>query len=81
VRGVRKRRAALITGIVLAVFSGIFGQDLGELFTGQATDPGTGPLLVLFAVALWPAGRIAEAPLRSREKENLIRPFSSSAMH
>jgi hypothetical protein len=76
----RTRRAALIVGIVLAVFSGIFGQDLGELFTGEATDPGTGPLLVLFALTLWPVGRIAEAPVRSHEKENLISPFSSSTM-
>jgi hypothetical protein len=76
----RTRRAALIVGIVLAVFSGIFGQDLGELFTGEATDPGTGPLLVLFALTLWPVGRIVEAPVRSHEKENLISPFSSSMM-
>jgi hypothetical protein len=76
----RTRRAALIVGIVLAVFSGIFGQDLGELFTGHATDPGTGPLLVLFALSLWPTSRIAETPVRSPEKENLISPFSSSTM-
>ena len=77
----RVRRAALITGIVLAAFSGIFGQDLGELFTGQATDPGTGPPLVLLALTLWPVSRIAEKPARSPDEENLISPFSSSTMN
>lgn len=74
----RTRRAALIAGIVLAVFSGIFGQDLGGLFTGQATDPGTGPLLVLFALTLWPISRserIVETNIVSSPKESLISPF------
>jgi hypothetical protein len=48
------RRWALGLGIVLAVLTGVFGQDLGGLLTGQATDPGTGPLLVLLALSLWP---------------------------
>jgi hypothetical protein len=50
----RTRRVALGAGIALAVLTGLFGQDLGGLFTGRATDPGTGPLLVLFAISLWP---------------------------
>jgi hypothetical protein len=50
----RWRRAALGAGIALAVTYGLFGQDLGGLLTGRATDPGTAPLLVLLALALWP---------------------------
>jgi hypothetical protein len=65
----RTRRAALLVGIVLAVFSGLFGQDLGGLFTGQATDPGTGPLLVLFALSLWPViVRAADRPSGINQK-------------
>lgn len=77
----RTRRAALIVGIVLAVLSGIFGQDLGGLLTGRATDPGTGPLLVLFALSLWPVTvRIADKPVDgSRWKENLISPVSPAS--
>lgn len=48
------RRTALAAGIALAILYGVFGQDLGGLLTGQATDPGTAPLLVLLALALWP---------------------------
>ena len=50
----RWRRAALAAGIALAVTYGLFGQDLGGLLTGRATDPGTAPLLVLLALALCP---------------------------
>jgi hypothetical protein len=80
----RTRRVALTVGMVLAAFSGVFGQDLGGLFTGQATDPGTGPLLVLFALSLWPVSvRIADNPVgrslrRSPRKENLISPIGPS---
>jgi hypothetical protein len=50
----RARRVALTAGIILAVLYGLVGQDFGALFTGQATDPGTAPLLALLALALWP---------------------------
>jgi hypothetical protein len=80
----RTRRLALGVGIALAVLTGLFGQDLGGLLTGRATDPGTGPLLVLFALTLWPAADRA-ADSRSGEvdepgsldaRNNEIRPFS-----
>ena len=45
---------ALAAGIALAILYGVFGQDLGGLLTGQATDPGTAPLFVLLALVLWP---------------------------
>jgi hypothetical protein len=53
----RTRWAALAAGIVLALAYGLLGQDFGGLLTGDATDPGTAPLLVLIAVALWPRRR------------------------
>ena len=31
-------------------------QGMGELYTGMATDPESGPLLALLALAFWPAG-------------------------
>ncbi|MGH9114363.1 MAG: hypothetical protein ACRDWW_00895, partial [Acidimicrobiales bacterium] len=56
----RSRRPALLLGIAVAVFVGVAGQDLGGILTGGANDPGTGPVLVLFALSLWPWRR----PLR-----------------
>ncbi len=32
----------------------MFGEAFGGIFTGLATDPNTGPLLVLLALAVYP---------------------------
>lgn len=58
------RRPAVIAGAAVAVFVAVLGQDLGQVFTGHGTDPGTGPLLALMAFSLWPArtGQPAPAP-------------------
>ena len=39
-------------------------EGLGGLFTGSGTDPNSGPLLALLAVAFWPAVQnpVATAP-------------------
>lgn len=50
----RTARAALICGVCAALIIWAAGESFGALFTGQATDPNTGPLLVLLAVAFWP---------------------------
>lgn len=48
-------RPALIAGGLAALAMFAIGQDFGGIATGQGTDPGTGPLLILLAVACWPA--------------------------
>lgn len=59
----RRRRETLVLGIVLSLVYWIFGQSLGGLTTGTATDPNVGPLFVLLALALWPAsGRPRSTP-------------------
>jgi hypothetical protein len=40
--------------IALALVIWLVGEDLGDIFTGRGTDPNTGPLLVLLALAYWP---------------------------
>jgi hypothetical protein len=49
--------AAAVFGLVTAAAGGF-----GELFTGMATDPGTGPILALFALAYWPSRLAPTAP-------------------
>lgn len=44
------RTASLIAGSFLALGFWAFGQSFGELFSGQSTDPNSGPLIVLLAV-------------------------------
>jgi hypothetical protein len=57
----RTRVWAVAVGLVLATAIWITGQDLGQLYTGQATDPNSAPLIVLMAVALLPSYRAAAA--------------------
>ena len=48
-------RATLLLAVLLAAATWVVGQALGGILTGMGTDPGTGPLLMLLAVAYWPA--------------------------
>ena len=57
----RLARAALVLAIVLAVVIWL-AEGLGGLFTGGGTDPNSGPLLALLAVAFWPAAPSSAAP-------------------
>ena len=43
-----------MAGAALALDYWMFGEAFGQLFTGVATDPNTGPLLVLLALTLYP---------------------------
>jgi len=55
-------RGALILAIVAAAVIWVFGQALGGILAGGATDPNSGPLLILLALAYWPA-RTAGPPV------------------
>jgi hypothetical protein len=46
------RTAAAVVGAVVATSFWVLGQNVGQLYSGQATDPNTGPLIVLMALAL-----------------------------
>jgi hypothetical protein len=56
-------RAAIILAIVIAAAIWI-AEGLGGILTGSATDPNTGLLLALLALAYWPS---RPAPARSRD--------------
>jgi hypothetical protein len=47
-------RVGVITAIVLAALIWVTAQALGGLFGSQGTDPNTGPLLIVIALAYWP---------------------------
>jgi hypothetical protein len=49
-----RAKAFLAVAIVLNLAYWILGQGLGGILTGSATDPNTGPLFILFALALYP---------------------------
>ena len=47
-------RPVLVLAIVLSLAMWVVAQDFGELATGNATDPNSGPLLALLALCYWP---------------------------
>ena len=51
----RRPTPFLAAGGFLAMFFWVSGQGLGGIFTGSGTDPNTGPLIVLLALAMVPA--------------------------
>jgi hypothetical protein len=56
--------AAAAAGLALALAMWFVGQDLGELYSGQATDPNTAPLIGLAAIALFSLARATPATRR-----------------
>ena len=47
-------RSAVAVAVAFGLATAATG-GFGELFTGMATDPGTGPVLALFALTYWPS--------------------------
>jgi hypothetical protein len=68
-------KPALVLAIVVALFIWL-AEGLGGIFTGQGTDPNTGPPLILLAACYWPrqgAGGTASARRRARSCRTDIR--------
>jgi len=62
-------QATLILAILVAVAIWVIGQALGGILTGMSTDPGSGPLLALLALAYWPARAGQDADLAGQAAE------------
>ncbi len=55
-------RAGLVLACMLSAVIWVAGEALGGILTGSATDPNTGPLLVLLALAFWPGAGADKVP-------------------
>ena len=70
--GRRARRPVLVIAAGLGLLFWI-AEGFGGIFTGQGTDPNTGPLLILLAACYWPArasgssAALSVTPLRSEK--------------
>jgi hypothetical protein len=62
--GARSRPYALGAGAFLALLFWVAAQDFGGLASGSATDPGSGPLLVLLAFVVASARPRVQVPVR-----------------
>jgi hypothetical protein len=64
---VRTSRVLLGLGILTAAGIWLIGEAAGALLSGTGTDPNTGPLLVLLALAYWPVRAARPAPVAEGE--------------
>jgi hypothetical protein len=55
-------RVTIVLAVVVSALIWIVAQDLGELLARGATDPNSGPLLILVALAYWPLGSQRAGP-------------------
>jgi hypothetical protein len=55
-------RATLVLAIVVALVIWVVAQAFGGILAGGATDPNSGPLLVLLALAYWPPRAVSAGP-------------------
>jgi hypothetical protein len=51
-----------VLAVVVAAFIWVVGENFGGIGAGSGTDPNSGPLLMLLAVAYWPATRRKPMP-------------------
>jgi len=76
---VRRYALFLVAGVALSLDCWAFGESFGQIFTGLATDPNTGPLLILLALTIWPVGTRAIAPASARAATpSLVNPLTGS---
>lgn len=47
-------QAAIVVAVVVFTLNWVMVQDFGGILAGGATDPNSGPLVVLFALTYWP---------------------------
>lgn len=63
-------RSTLVLALVVAIVVWVIGENFGTILAGGATDPNSGPLIVLLALCYWPrARRPAEARIDQRPAE------------
>jgi hypothetical protein len=64
----RSRGPALVAGLLLALAIWVVGQNFGQLYSGQATDPNTAPIIALMAIVLL---RVYRLPATSRASNSV----------
>jgi hypothetical protein len=79
----RCAKPALALSISIGLVYLVIGQGIGGILTGSGTDPGTGPLIILLAISLYPLHRDSRPltwRLRDTTKRSHTPERSSSVM-
>ena len=61
-------RALIVLALVLSAVIWVVGEAVGGVFGGQGTDPNSGPLLALIALAYWPAAHPTSEPKETAQQ-------------
>lgn len=70
-------RAAVLLAMAAALVIWIAGEDFGGILAGSATDPNTGPLLILLAAAYWPVWATSSSQARRTMRQaRLVSPLN-----
>jgi hypothetical protein len=63
----RMTRVTLVVAVVIALAVWVIGENFGDIFAGGATDPNSGPLIVVLALSYWPERTRLAGPETSGE--------------
>ncbi len=66
-------KATLVLAIVVALVIWVVGEAFGTIIAGGATDPNSGPLLVLLALTFWPLAATSAAVPSADTQERAAR--------
>jgi hypothetical protein len=74
-------RASLVLAIAVSLVIWVFAEALGSILAGGATDPNSGPLLVLLALAYWPprTTAVSDGAAASAAFDTSVMPAASGA--
>jgi hypothetical protein len=76
----RTRAWAATAGLALSIPIWVIGQDLGQLYSGRATDPNSAPLIALMAVALLARSHVSPARRRYPQESNATHRTTGESM-
>ena len=57
-------KGTLLLAVMVSLVIWVFAEALGAILAGGATDPNSGPLLILLALAYWPAGPVQQGTVQ-----------------
>jgi len=58
-------RAVVVAAVLAGLVIWVLGENFGGVLSGSGTDPNTGPLLVMIALAFWPLSPAGVSSVRS----------------
>jgi hypothetical protein len=68
----RQAKPSLALAMAIALVYLVIGQGIGGILTGSGTDPGTGPLIILLAITIYPLHRTGPPLIADRRSRKVL---------